>query len=172
VKRWYVLRSKPRKETAVVSLLGSFGLEAYLPTIKTKSVRQEPIRSEPLFPGYLFSRLDPENSEVGLVNRTANVLYILGYGEEPWAVPDELISSIQTRLASPNKRHALWSFHSGETVLIANGPFQGIEAIFDSYLSAAGRVRVLIKALRSAYRADLDANTIRPIRQTAEKAGV
>jgi hypothetical protein len=56
--------------------------------------------------------------------------------------------------------------------MIADGPFQGVEAVFDGYLSAAGRVRVLIKALQRMYRTDLDINTLRPVRKAVENVAV
>jgi transcriptional antiterminator RfaH len=170
MRQWYVLRSKPRKEVAAAAMLASLDIEVYLPTVRSRQTGGRTIAAELLFPGYLFGRLDPERFEVGLVNRTAGILYVLGCGDEPSSVPDELVSSIRNRLATGSRWDVVGTFRSGDHVVIFKGPFAGIEAVFDGYLSAAGRVRVLIKTLQSVYRAQLNVTELRTTRKAVERA--
>jgi len=172
VRQWYVLRSKPRKEAAASSTLASQGVEVYLPLLRSRPVPGGTARVEPLFPGYFFGRLDPHTSEVARANRTANVLYVLGCGNEPCSVPDELVSAIQHRLAAGAHRSGRAAYRSGDPVVIIKGAFEGIEAVFDEYISAAGRVRVLIQSLQSVYRAELDVSKLRSVRHAVAFAAV
>ena len=58
---WYVTHTKPRQEIRAEEHLQRQGFHCFLPRIKRKRIRLkqrvEPI--EPMFPRYLFVRLDP-----------------------------------------------------------------------------------------------------------------
>ena len=57
--QWFVLRTKPHSEQLAASELCRDGLEVFCPSIKQPQVRSR--RSEqPLFPGYLFLRCNPQ----------------------------------------------------------------------------------------------------------------
>jgi transcriptional antiterminator RfaH len=155
MKQWYVLRSKPRKEATATFLLGTSGIEVYFPQTRVVKHRDKPAVLEPLFPGYMFGRLDPLSSEVALANRTSGILHVLGYGDEPWSVPDELVQSIKDRLARSSGLKKTPMFRTGDGVIITAGPLRGIEAVFDAQLSANGRVRVLIQILKRLCRTEV-----------------
>ncbi len=58
--RWYTLQTKPRKESTVEKRLNDLGLEVFLPWVRLRrrvGSRFQRVLS-PLFPGYLFCRLD------------------------------------------------------------------------------------------------------------------
>ena len=59
---WYVLHVKPRTEKKVVAYLASYGFFRYLPVyVKVTKVQRRKVRTElPLFPGYVFTRLDAD----------------------------------------------------------------------------------------------------------------
>lgn len=168
MKQWYVLRAKPKKEKSASALLASEGIEVYVPWLTTRVRRDRPPRIDPLFPGYFFGRLDARLAEVSLANRTAGVLYVLGNGDEPLSVPDDLILAIQRRLGKGSCLPELPKFHQGDQVVITNGPFEGFEAVFDAYLSPTGRVRVLIQTLRRFYRAQVHVEKIRRLDQVVK----
>ena len=159
---WYALRSKPKKEDLVVTLLNRAGIELYLPKVKVQKGRGSPIAFEPLFPSYLFARLARAKAEIAVVKYTPGVVQIVGYGDEPFPVPDDLILSIKQRLTQIDVN----GFRNGERVLVTSGPFQGIEAIFDRVLSPAGRVQVLLQFLHGACRAEMQANQLRRVSRT------
>jgi transcriptional antiterminator RfaH len=170
MKQWYVIRAKPKKEAMAASLLERQGIEVFVPTIKVRKAASREQTTEPLFPGYFFSRLDPHDSELTAAKYTFNVLYILGYGDEPWPIPDTLVATIQQRLGGRSRRSSPDSFRTGEPVLITHGPFKGIEAVFDGYLTGSGRVRVLIRTLQSAFRAEIHVDQLGNVRQAAKEA--
>jgi transcriptional antiterminator RfaH len=163
VKQWYALRSKPRRESMAADLLTRAGIEVYVPQVKVSRQRGKPTVVEPFFPGYFFSRLDPSIGEIRLANYTSGVLYVVGYGGQPWPVPDPLISEIQKRLIACAGQPSFLSLHAGDRVVITDGPLRDLEAVFDRQLSATGRVRVLIGMLSRLCRADLLISQLRPV---------
>ena len=166
-RQWYALRAKPRQETAAASLLERAGVEVYVPQVKVQNRRYTPPTVEPLFPGYLFSRLDPMAGEIRLAKYTRGILHVLGYGDEPCPVPDSLIDTLQARLAARNGQLVGPEYQPGERVLITSGPFQDVEAIFDCRLSASGRVRVLINLVERLCRAEVHVNDLRRAKKAA-----
>ena len=59
---WYVLHVKPRTEKKVARFLVEYGYFCHLPVyVKVTKVQRRKVRRElPLFPGYVFTRLLPE----------------------------------------------------------------------------------------------------------------
>ena len=88
--RWYVLRTKPKREAQVASLLESKSIPVFLPKIKARRPKRR-AAWEPLFPGYLFCRLGAELEHWRIARWSPGTLYLLGTdGVAAW-VPDSLI---------------------------------------------------------------------------------
>jgi len=160
MRQWYVVRSKLRRENLVSAILAQSGIETYVPTLAVHREHGKPPRTEPFFPGYLFGHLDPERSEVTQVNYSPGVVGIVGYGKEPWPVPESVVEYIRTRISQQGAgvgRH----LQPGDRLVITSGPLRGVEAIFDRQLSATGRVRVLIQLVSQMCPAELHIDQIR-----------
>ncbi len=169
VRQWYVLRSKPKKEATSAALLQRAGIEVYVPEVKVQKQPYRPPAIEPLFPGYLFSRLSPQLGEIRLAKYTPGISYVVGFGGEAYQVPDDLIVSIQQRIARGNGRTSP-AFQHGERVVITSGPLRDIEAIFDRQLSASGRVRLFIRILQRLCQAEVYIGQLRGSGQVAKPA--
>jgi transcription elongation factor/antiterminator RfaH len=168
MKQWYALHSKPKQETLAVTLLTGAGIEVFFPQTPVHKQHGKPPVLEPFFPGYLFGHLDPDRAEIRLASYTRGILYVVGYGSEPYPVPDELILYIQQRLARRRGQVDREQFHHGERVIISNGPLRGAEAIFDRHLSGTGRVRVLINILTRQCPAEVHVRHLRRPDQAAK----
>jgi transcription antitermination factor NusG len=83
------------------------------------------------------------------------VNYFLGQRGVPTELPADFVSALRARLDLENSRDRLPRFEPGERVLITNGPFQYLEAIFDRRLSASGRSLVLLQVLNRLVRVDV-----------------
>ena len=55
---WYVLRSKPHKESMLFGQLKAYGIETYFPVLRVKPVNPRSRKERPYFPGYLFVHVD------------------------------------------------------------------------------------------------------------------
>lgn len=161
MKQWYTLRSKPKRESSAATLLTKAGIEVYVPMIKAHKQHGRPPILEPFFPGYFFGRLDPLTGEIRLASYTPGIRYVVGYDDQPCPVPDELVSSIQERLARAQGPAGLVDYRPGERLVITQGPLRDVEAIFDRRLSATGRVRVLIRILERFCPAEVHVGQLR-----------
>lgn len=163
-KYWYAVRSKPSKEVMAARLLDRANIEVYVPQAKLyRGGTKRPVLA-PFFPGYLFCRFAPASPAPNLVRYTYGVLYIVGAGEEIWPVPDDLIASLQTRLAGGSDS-AVAPFARGDRVVITEGPFREIEAVFDRALTPTGRVQVLMEILKRVCRVELHMSQLRSVRE-------
>lgn len=145
MRQWYVVKTKPRKEDQVLRLLSRQGIEVYLPKIRRRK-RAGDKPWEPLFPGYLFAALALDGGEGVMARWIPGVAYLLGYGGMPWPVPEELLARIKARLAT-GAAGLPPRFQPGQRVLIDEGPFAGLEAVFEGTLSPVGRCWVLLEIL-------------------------
>jgi transcription antitermination factor NusG len=126
---WYALQVRARHEASVVDHLHGKGFEWFLPLYKVRKRWSDRIREvqAPLFPGYLFCRLNVQDRLPIL--KTPGVIQIVGYNRAPIAVDEHEIQAIQRMVASgiPNQP---WPFlEAGDCVRIESGPLSGLEGI-------------------------------------------
>jgi transcriptional antiterminator RfaH len=144
VRLWYVAKVKPRQEQQVLVVLSHKQIETYYPRIPAKKRRAMPETTEPLFAGYIFARLDAATTEWVETRSTPGVVYFLGADRAPTAVPDSLVAEIRERVRRQSSAPPVPRYVPGQKVKIIEGPFDGLEAVFDGTLSASGRSRVLV----------------------------
>ena len=161
MKRWYALRAKARRELAAASLLTRANLETYVPRLAAQCDHRAVPSPGSFFPGYLFGRLDRDLGEVRLARYTPGILQVVGYDDEPWPIPDDVVQSIQERLARGSARPAAPDFRSGERAIVAGGPLADFEAVYDRRLSGPGRARVLVRILGRLCHAEVRAGHLR-----------
>jgi len=127
--RWFVLGVAPRHEKAVSQLLRQKGYDTFLPLYvrSHKYARRTREFELPLFPGYLFCRLDPMLRMPILT--TPGVLQFIGAGRTPIPVPDDEIEALRRAAEAgiPMIPHPYWK--TGQTGRITSGPLNGIEGI-------------------------------------------
>ena len=88
--KWYVVQTHPNKENLALFHLNRQGFQVWLPRVErvVKHARQVKRVHRPLFPGYLFVNLDPENAAWRVINGTIGVLQIISFGKKPSAVEE------------------------------------------------------------------------------------
>ncbi|MEI6601500.1 MAG: transcription/translation regulatory transformer protein RfaH, partial [Comamonadaceae bacterium] len=144
---WYVVHTKIRQEALAMTNLNRQGFECYMPMLKMEKMRRHKARlvEEPMFPRYLFIRLDTSGSGPSWspIRSTLGVSQLVRFGGQPAVVDSKLIELLRTReqLCLPERL-----FKSGERVVVADGPFAGIEAIFKT-ADAESRAMILLDML-------------------------
>jgi transcription elongation factor/antiterminator RfaH len=146
--RWYALRIKPGREKEVQKRLADRRIESFLPWLRTRRRRGRRMRCSviPLFPGYLFSRLD-------LTACGPSARYIPGvkdflkFGSHVTEVSPEIIEELRARCPGGVAVIDPLKITPGEIVHIHEGPFAGLEAIFQRSLNDNERVAVLLQIL-------------------------
>ncbi|MDO8670760.1 MAG: transcription termination/antitermination NusG family protein [Dehalococcoidia bacterium] len=150
-RQWYVLKTKPHIERQVTSVLESRGLMVYLPLLSRRR------RPEPLFPGYLFLKIDCRTDEFLRSRSAPGVSYFLRADGVPVPIMESLIDEIRRRTDRENSLSPADRFSHGDRVLVTAGPFRGIEAVFDRALTAQGRCLILLHMLGRLANVQVDA---------------
>ena len=126
---WFALQVRARYESGVADHLDGKGYELFLPLYKCRKRWSDRVKEvdAPLFPGYLFCRLNPQDRLPIL--KTPGVIQVVGINRTPTAVDEHEIQAIQAMVASgiPNQP---WPFlATGDRVRIESGPLSGLEGI-------------------------------------------
>lgn len=141
---WYLVHTKPRQEKCALQNLEQQGYQCYLPTLLAERLRQGSltVRDEPLFPRYLFIRLGqgPATQSWAPIRSTKGVSRLVSFGVEPAKVDDRMIEILRNREATAQAEPERL-FKSGERVMLTDGAFVGLEAI---YQMADGDQRVIV----------------------------
>lgn len=161
-RAWYVARTKRRRERQVSAVLGLREVEHYLPMTRPRGVAREVRQPEPFFPCYLFVKLDLAK-ESRRVRFAPGVTHLLGGDEGPTPLSEELIEGIRRRMKELEAEGSRPRFVRGEQVVIARGPLEGLEAVFDRRLSAQGRSEVLVGFVSRLVRAKVDESDLAPV---------
>jgi transcriptional antiterminator RfaH len=142
---WYVVQSKPRQVERAQLNLERQGYEVFLPRITVERVqrKQRHLAEEPLFPNYLFIRLQRWVDNWYPLRSTRGVSRLVAFGNEPVPVDERLIDAIAQRCAECAGPPAL---EPGQPVEILDGPFAGLGAIFQTR-HGEQRVQLLIELL-------------------------
>jgi transcriptional antiterminator RfaH len=151
--QWYVLRSKPWKETALSNFARSAGHEVYYPSIPVNPVNPRARKIIPYFPGYIFVR-----THLGKAGRSAFHWMpfsqgLVCVGGEPAPVSDLIMRTIMSRVSEiwQSKGMEVKKFATGDHIIIRDGMFEGYRGIFDVYLTGSERVRVLLEMLNARF---------------------
>lgn len=127
--QWFALRVRSHCEKMVAAAARAKGFEDFLPLLTHRQRWSD--RSKwveiPLFPGYLFCRLNPEHRFSLLT--IPGVMHIVGVGTSPAPVDEREILAIQHAIHS-DARIEPWSFlETGQRVRLSSGPLTGVEGI-------------------------------------------
>ena len=159
--RWYAMRSKPNREKEVQKRFSDLGVEAFLPWLRTRRRRRG--RPQwvvvPLFPSYLFVCLDLAVSGK-TVRYVPGVRDFLKFGSHVAEVPQKVVDELRERCPDGVAEIDPLRINPGEVVRIQEGPFAGVEAIFQRALKDSERVAVLLEILGRQTKLELPAEAI------------
>lgn len=102
---------------------------------------------EPLFPGYIFVRLDPAVTNIAPIRSTRGVLRLVTFGNELRPIPSGVIEDLQ--LAQPAADRPIdpaTLLQRGDRVRVIHGPMAGLTAIFEAR-TGTERVAILLDLL-------------------------
>jgi transcriptional antiterminator RfaH len=151
-ENWYVIHTKPRQEQRALSNLQQQGYQCYLPMIAIEKLTRERINviEEPLFPRYLFIRLDASRygQNWSPIRSTWGVSGLVSFGSEPAKINSVLIDLLRQQEQGLSKDPQRL-FSAGESLLVAEGPFVGLQAVYQM-ASGENRAMVLIEIMGKA----------------------
>ncbi len=148
--KWYALHTHPLQEERAAGNLSAWGVETFAPRFKER--RSNPFTgravyfTRSLFPRYLFARF-----EAGRMLRkvwfTRGVCQVVGFGDGPTPVEDEIIELIKSRVDKDGLVQINEELKRGDKVVIRDGPLANLEGIFESGLEDGDRVLMLLTAI-------------------------
>lgn len=139
MKHWYVLNTRPKKESQVERLFLSGGLELYNPKYQRDG------RVLPFFTGYAFIRFEfPE--EYRLVRYTRGVKEVVGNREGPIPISEKVIEQLKSREVNGYIELEKYGEEPGpgDEIEVMEGPMKGLRGLFEKDLSDKDRVLILL----------------------------
>jgi transcriptional antiterminator RfaH len=164
MKNWYLIYAKPHKELVAKENLERQGYEVYLPMARVRRRRlgKGATRIEPLFPRYLFIRLDTQTDNWSPIRSTMGVSNLVKFGMYPSIVPKSLIEVLCERCDEEGIQDIIpGEFKSGESVRVMEGPMMGFEGVFLAKTSN-DRVFVLLDIVGKHTRVSLTTEKLEP----------
>lgn len=161
-QQWFAIYANSRHEISVSEKLRNREIEIFLPL--TRSVRRwkngcKKTLEMPLFPNYLFARI--ERKDRGRVLGVPGVISLVGSGPEPLPVPDleieTLRQGIQERNCAPHEYLAV-----GQKVRIIRGAMKGMVGIL---IRKKNEVRVVLnlELIMRGVSLDIDIDDVEPV---------
>ncbi len=148
---WYLVHTKVRQEETAITNLQRQNFRCYMPMLYVEKVRRgKPVVvAEPMFPSYVFVQLDTSENIKGQswspIRSTLGVRDLVKFGGHPAKVDADLITALHER-EQLQKSNPQALFAAGDKVVITDGPFAGIEAIYQT-ADAEQRSMILLSML-------------------------
>jgi len=160
---WFAIQVRVRSEKLVANILQNKGFEALLPLYTVNRQRSDRVvgLELPLFPSYLFCRLDLTRRLLPLFT-TPGVLKVLGTGQTPLPVDEKEIEAIRTILKSGCPAVPWPMPNEGERVRIESGPLCGLEGVLVGKKKDS-RLVVSVTLLQRSISVEIDADCVRPL---------
>ncbi|HLV95093.1 MAG TPA: UpxY family transcription antiterminator [Candidatus Acidoferrales bacterium] len=157
--RWYAAYTSANHEKRVAEQLGSRAVEHFLPVYA--SVRRWKDRRVtlqlPLFPGYVFVRMELRNRLQVL--QIPGLARLVGFGASPVALPQDEIDALRTGLTAGLRAAPHPYLNVGRRARIKQGPLAGLEGIL---LRWKGNWRVVLSLdlIQRSVAVDVDASAL------------
>ncbi len=161
--RWYVVQTQTHSENKAAAHLARQAFEVYLPRhLKRRHhARRTETVARPLFPRYLFVRIDIGMQRWRSIHSTVGVVRLICQGENPLPVPAQVIDDLK---GGEDERGFIVlderpKFTPGDRVRILDGAFDSHLGLYES-MTDGERVAVLLDLLGRKVRVSLDADLI------------
>ena len=156
---WLALQTKPRSEQKIEYMLRQKGYESFTPMYRRKRRWSDRIVEidSPLFPMYVFCRLNPGMQSKAI--STPGVIRIVGFGGKPAPVATEEIEALQLLSQSKYLREPWHYLPDGTAVLVETKPLTEIQKTICQDESKR-RLVISITLLQRSVAIQLDDETV------------
>ena len=163
VKNWYVLRTRAQSDHLAARNLQKQRFEVFFPKVGVP--RAGSIQDiVPLFPGYLFIRLESDDDIWPRVKLVPGVLdWVRLDGSIP-SVPDAVVYELMQRVETIDHGGGLWTrFKKGQVVRVVSGKMESPARVVEEPQSPESRVRVLLDFMGRQVRSEVPWHAIKAI---------
>lgn len=173
--RWYAVRTKPKQEERADDNLRAWRVETFTPRLKERRSTQygtgPTYAVKPLFPRYIFARFNAQ-SLLHKVNYTRGVQNVVGFGEWPTPIDDEIIDLIKSQVDEDGFVKVGEEFKSGDKVKIKFGPLKSLVGVFERKIKDTDRVKILLTTVSYQSHLVIDREMIEKIDPSGDKIGI
>ena len=160
--RWFALRVKSNFEKTVATVVHHKGFEEFLPLYRSCHRWSDRFKSveSPLFPGYIFCRIDP-NLRLPILT-IPGALHFIGIGKVPVPIADSEITAIQNAVRSGLPAEPWEYLNVGQLVRLDYGPLIGLEGILIETRKQF-RIVVSVSLLQRSVAVEIERNWVTPL---------
>jgi transcription elongation factor/antiterminator RfaH len=161
--RWYVAQTQPGVEGRAIAHLERQGFAVFCPRYRKiiRHARKHTNALLPLFPGYLFLRLDALCDRWRSVNGTRGVARLLTQGDIPSPVPRGIVEALQNHTGMDGAMDWMPSLNVGQSVRVEEGPFVDFVGTLER-LDGVGRACVLLNLLGRSVSVTMHCEALTP----------
>jgi transcription antitermination factor NusG len=167
-KEWHVLQVRTRFERTVAYHLQAKDYQEYLPVYRSRrrwADRTKEIEL-PLFPGYVFCKMNPADRLPILV--IPGVIGVVSIGRMPVSVQEQEILAVQDVVKS-GLAYQPCPFTAGQPVRIESGPLRGLEGVVVE-MKKSYRLIVSIQLLQRSVSVEIDQDHLKPVPRSLSHA--
>jgi transcriptional antiterminator RfaH len=155
--RWYVVYTQAHSEAQAAFHLLRQGFDIYLPRQRKlcRHARKTQEKLTPLFPRYLFVKVDTGVQRWRAINSTLGVMHLVCNGDAPAPLPDVALSLLKAREGEDgviNMYQRL--FRAGERVRVRDGIFAALTGLVEACTDRE-RITILLDLLGRKARVTL-----------------
>jgi transcriptional antiterminator RfaH len=163
VDAWYVVQTQVNAEAKAARNLVRQGFEIYLPRyLKRRShARKAEKIAAPLFPRYLFVRIDMATQRWRSIQSTFGVSHLVCNGPDPAPVAQQILGALKAREDANGyvKLDQRPKFALGEKVRVLAGAFAENMGLFDGQADR-DRIAILLDLLGRKVRVSIEADMV------------
>jgi transcription antitermination factor NusG len=169
--QWFALRVKSNCEKTVAAVARNKGFEEFLPLYESRHRWSDRLKSVelPLFPGYVFCRIDP-NFRLPILT-IPGALHFIGVGKVPIPIDELEISTIQQAVRSGLVVQPWAYLSAGQLVRLEQGPLAGLEGVL---LETRKQFRVVVSVhlLQRSVAVEIERDWVTPIGADKRPLGI
>ena len=174
---WYLVHTKSRQEDTAVTNLERQNYRCYMPMLHLEKIRRgkSVVVEEPMFPSYVFVQLDNSGCDKGdgsgngsskgqswtPIRSTLGVRDLVRFGgQSPKVDPDLIAALLEREQLQKTRPQAL--FAAGDKVIVTEGVFAGLEAIYQT-VDAESRSMILLNLLNKPVQMRIEPGRLRKV---------
>ena len=162
---WFCLRTQPKHEhLAATALRRQLEITCFSPRLRfRRATRRGAVWFvEAMFPGYLFAEF-VYSRQHRQVEYSPGIQGVVRFGDQVAALDSSTIANLRQTADEEEIVTFNPEIHVGQAVRIAEGPFQGLEALVTQLLPAKERIRVLLEFLGRSLETEVPMPKVLPL---------
>lgn len=153
MKKWYLVQVKRNAHFLAQRNLIRQGFETFIPLqlVTTRKASRFISERKPLFPGYIFVKLDVVDSPWRKINNTIGVARLVTVANLPKSLPCQLISNLISRCDESGNLQKSIHLQDGKKIKFLSGPFANFVGTVES-IEVEKRIWILTRFMGQSTR--------------------